>query len=465
MSNLLDYADPVVRRRVVSAASDLDYSDFERDNYAFDYEGLMRSSGLEWDEVIAVQTAHKVGNTPLLELRGITELVRSFAPAGHGAKILLKDEAANASGSFKARRASLAVHLAKQRGFKGVIAATSGNYGAAVASQAAMQGLKCIVVQEVFDSRGVAQPEILEKARACAAYGAEVVQLSVGPELFLVLLQLLDETGFFNASLYAPYSVLGIETLGTEIADQCRSTYGRDPDVVVVGTAGGGNLTGTARGLQRANCDATVVSASVDLTGLHMASDADFNKKSFTTCHSGFSMPFLMKTDRVDVPRNACRPLRYMDKMVTVDQGSVFYATELLAALDGLERGAAGNTSLAVALPLAAEMRDDEILVVQESEYTGAGKHHHAQLTFARRNGIEVHSGDPRDSVPGVNIVIPSSPEKVRLMTIDLAQARRKFILDALVPGVPLTAEDREFFQAETRLDAVSVDTIVEGHR
>ena len=32
-----------------------------------------------------------------------------------------------------------------------------------VASQAAMQGLKCIVVQECYDSRGVGQPEIIEK--------------------------------------------------------------------------------------------------------------------------------------------------------------------------------------------------------------------------------------------------------------------------------------------------------------
>ena len=52
-----------------------------------------------------------------------------------------------------------------------MIAATSGNYGAAVASQAAQRGLKCIIVQEVFDSHGVGQPEIVEKSRACEATG------------------------------------------------------------------------------------------------------------------------------------------------------------------------------------------------------------------------------------------------------------------------------------------------------
>ncbi|MBU5584259.1 PLP-dependent lyase/thiolase, partial [Enterococcus sp. S181_ASV_20] len=72
---------------------------------------------------------------------------------------------------------------------QGVVTATSGNYGAAVACHAAKLGLKCIVVQECFDSKGVGQPEIVEKARKCEALGAEVVQLTVGPELFYQFLK------------------------------------------------------------------------------------------------------------------------------------------------------------------------------------------------------------------------------------------------------------------------------------
>lgn len=68
--------------------------------------------------------------------------------------------------------------------------------------------------------------------------------------------------------------------------------YGKDPDVVVCSNAGGGNLTGTARGLIKAGAQSEVVAASVNLQGLHMASDTQFNKKSFTTSHTGFGMPF-----------------------------------------------------------------------------------------------------------------------------------------------------------------------------
>jgi 2-amino-4-ketopentanoate thiolase beta subunit len=358
--------------------------------------------------------------------------VRRISAPGKGATILVKDEAANASGSFKARRASISAYQAVKKGYRGLIASSSGNYGAAVASQAAQRGLKCIVIQEVFDSRGVGQPEIVEKGRACEAYGAEVLKLSVGPELFYMQLRTLEETGFFNASLYTPFGILGIETLGLEVAAQVRARYGKDPDAVVITNAGGGNLTGTARGLLAAGCHHTrIVACSVDLSGLHMASDRDFNRKSFTTGHTGFGVPFATWPDRVDVPRNAARSLRYMDEYQLVTQGEVFYVTELLARLEGLERGPAGNTSLTAAVTLARQMERDQIVVVQETEYTGAGKHQNSQLSFARENGIEVRRGDPKDNVPGKAIVIPERLDQVWGKVQDMERLRLSYLKNA----------------------------------
>jgi hypothetical protein len=119
---------------------------------------------------------------------------------------------------------------------------------------------------------------------------------------------LLEETGYFNASLYTPFAIAGIESLGFEIAQQSRRVIGKDPDFVLATHAGGGNLTGTARGLIKAGADKTsVIGVSVDLSGLHMASDRDFNRKSFTTGHTGFGIPFAVFPDRSDVPRNAAR--------------------------------------------------------------------------------------------------------------------------------------------------------------
>jgi len=455
MSKDMTYAGVMARRpEIMKNSAGLDFSKFESGSIAFDYERMMKESGFTIEDIQKIQSEHGVGNTPIIELKNLTALARKVAPEGKGARIFIKDEASNASGSFKARRASTAVYQAKKLGYKGVVTATSGNYGAAVASQAAMYGLKCIVVQECYDSRGVGQPEIVEKARKCEALGAEVVQLSVGPELFYIFLSILEETGYFNASLYTPYAIAGVETLGYEIAMQFREKFGKDPDVVIATNAGGGNLTGTARGLRKAGAQSKIVAASVDLSGLHMAADTQFNKKSFTTGHTGFGMPYSTWPDRSDVPRSAARPLRYIERYLTVHQGEVFYITEALASLEGLEKGPAGNTALTAAFALAQELDQDQMIVVQETEYTGAGKHIQPQLSFARENRIEIKFGDPKDEVPGQNIILPSHPSLIKANDADVISMRKSLIRNALNNyKVTPTEADIEFLAVETNSD------------
>lgn len=460
----ISYQSVMARKNAIMKTSvGIDYARFETGRIGFDYETMMKETGYSLEEIRQIQNETGVGNTPLFELRNLTKLARKYAGPGKGARIFVKDEAANPSGSFKARRAATSVHEAKRLGFAGVITATSGNYGAAVASQAAKRGLKCIVVQECYDSREMGQPEIIEKARKCEAYGAEVIQLTVGPELFYKFLLLLEETGYFNASLYTPFGIAGVETLGYELALQTRQLLGRDPDVVVCTNAGGGNLTGTARGLRKAGAASQVVAASVDLAGLHMASDRDFNRKSFTTGHTGFGVPFATNPDRSDVPRSAGRPLRYLDRYVTVTQGSVFYITEALAQLEGLERGPAGNTSLAAAFALAQEMSEDEIIVVQETEYTGAGKHINPQLTFARDNGILIRTGDPTEEVPGESIILPRDPGQIQVTDLDLDKLRRSAIKNQTVGRnmTEIAPSDLDYLCLETRADAAFVRDVL----
>ena len=448
---------------IMKEALGLDYDGFESGSVAFDYEALMKSTGYTLDECARIQALTDVGNTPLIEFRNLTKLARKYAKPGYGARIFAKDEAANASGSFKARRAALAVYHAKKLGYKGVIAATSGNYGAAVASQAAMQGLKCIIVQECYDSRGVGQPEIIEKARKCEAYGAEVVQLTVGPELFYTFLSILEDTGYFNSSLYSPFGIAGIETLGYEIATQCREKLGKDPEMVVCTNAGGGMLTGTARGLIKAGAtDTQVIAASIDLSGLSMASDKAFNKKSCTTGHTGFGVPYATDPDHSDVPRSAARPLRYMDRYVTVKQGDVMYITEALAQLEGLERGPAGNTALAAAFALAQTMPEDAVIVCSETEYTGAGKHIQPQLSFARDNGIDIRFGDPEtEDKPGENLILPKDPSYIKAEEADLNHFRQSLIRKSCKKHNVTAPSDADlkFLAEETKTDVDFVKT------
>jgi len=451
---------------IIKDAIGVDYSKFESGNIAFDYEGMMDSTGYTLDEVIKINRETGVGNTPLLELKNITALARKLSPAGKGARIFVKDEQCNPSGSFKDRRAALSVYEAQKMGYKGVVAATSGNYGAAVASQAAMRNLDCIVVQECYDSRKVGQPEILEKQRKCECLGAEVVQLTVGPELFYTFLSILEDTGYFNASLYSFFAIAGTETLGYELANQCKATIGRFPDYVLATHAGGGNLTGTARGLIKAGAkDTKIYGASVDLKGLHMASDNDFNKKSFTTGHTGFGVPYATDPDHSDVPRSAARPMRYMDEYMIVKQGEVFYMTEALSSLEGMERGPAGNTSLTAAFALARELDDDKIIVVQETEYTGAGKHPLAQLAFAKENGVEIFFGNPDEDVPGKNIILPEHPSMIKARYSNMDNLRRSYIKKSVqhVNATWAADKDIEYLAAETKSNREFVVETLKG--
>jgi hypothetical protein len=201
---------------------------------------------------------------------------------------------------------------------------------------------------------------------------------------------------------------------------------GAPPTHCVVTHAGGGNTTGTARGLKRAGAVQTqIVSASVDLSGLHMASDDDFNRKSFTTGHTGLrrALRDLARPGRRAAQRRA--PLRYIDRYLTVTQGEVFYVTEALAKLEGLERGPAGNTAMTAAVSLARDLPRDATVVVQETEYTGAGKHHWSQLNFAKEMGVEVRAGDPEENVPGKVIVIPERRADPRRRTSTSAACAR----------------------------------------
>ena len=134
------------------------------------------------------------------------------------------------------------------------------------------------------------------------------------------------------------------------------------------------------------------------------------------------------------------------------------YMTEALANLEGIERGPAGNTALAAAFSLAQEMPEDAVIVISETEYTGAGKHIQPQLSFARENGIEIRFGDPaKEDKPGENIILPKDPGYIKHQEADINHFRQSLIKKAVkkagVDADKLTDADIEFLVAETKTD------------
>ena len=136
--------------------------------------------------------------------------------------------------------------------------------------------------------------------------------------------------------------------------------------------------------------------------------------------------------------------------------------TEMLAQLEGLERGPAGQTALAAAFSLAQELPEDEILVVTETEYTGAGKHVQPQLAFAKENGIEVKFGDPNEEVPGKSVVLPSNPGLFKCKDAYLDHFRHSLIKKAVRDKKDTLSEnDLEFLALETNTNIDYVKNVL----
>jgi hypothetical protein len=118
----------------------------------------------------------------------------------------------------------------------------------------------------------------------------------------------------------------------------------------------------------------------------------------------------------------------------------------------------------AAACAMARQMPEEHIIVVQETEYTGAGKPPLSQLYLAQQLGIEVRRGDPRENKPGQVIVIPQHPSQIEAVEVDVDRLRRLYLhnaLHALPEGQTLTDADVAFLAADTKSTSTYVREVL----
>src|SRR6266480_4468875 len=170
---------------------------------------------------------------------GMTPLVAAsrLAPPGleKDARLLVKDEGQNPTGSFKARGMAVAVSRALELGAGGLVTPTAGNAGAAMAAYAARAGLAAIVVTPED-----APQTCIQQARI---YGAEVVLIDgLISDAGYKAASLAQERGWFNmATLREPYRAEGKKTMGFELAEQLGW---RLPDAIIYPAGGGTGIVG-----------------------------------------------------------------------------------------------------------------------------------------------------------------------------------------------------------------------------
>ena len=197
-------------------------------------------AGREWTmwryhELLPVQgSAHVLtlgeGVTPLLSAACLAPEVMQ-----QRARLFVKDEGQNPTGSFKARGMAAAVSRAIELGVRGLATPTAGNAGAALAAYAARAGIPAYVA-----APDDAPESCIEQARA---YGAEV-ELVPGliSDAGLRAAQISRERGWFNvATLREPYRAEGKKTMGFELAEQLGW---RLPDAIIYPAGGGTGVVG-----------------------------------------------------------------------------------------------------------------------------------------------------------------------------------------------------------------------------
>ena len=244
--------------------------------------------------------------TPLLRLNNLDEYL--------GCKVYSKLESFQKTNSFKVRGAlNAAMSLPEDILRNGVITASSGNHGKALAFAATQLGTKAyVVVPETA-------PRI--KVEGIRSFGAEIV-FSIPSERFNVAKKLSEEKNLSFISPFDDYDIMaGQGTAGLEILEQLP-----DADYVVVPIGGGGLISGISTAIKETN-------PKIKVIGVEPAAVSRYTK-SFAVGH-----PITLAPDSKSVadglqtlcPGELNYPIleKYVDKIVTVEEENILKATKL----------------------------------------------------------------------------------------------------------------------------------------
>ena len=270
-----------------------------------------------------------IGNTPLLE---VTKLEKS---KGLEAKVLVKLEYFNTSGSVKDRAAYYMVKDAEEKGLlkegSVIIEPTSGNTGIGLAAAATVKGYRMILTM----------PETMsvERRNIVKAYGAEVV-LTDGTKGMKGAIEKADELAkeipnsfiagqFVNPANPATHK----KTTGPEIWEDTDGAV----DIFVAGVGTGGTITGTGEYLKEKKPEVKIV--AVEPASSPVLSEGVSGPHKIQGIGAGF-VPETMNTS-------------IYDEIIKVENEDAFETGKYLAAEEAILAGISSGAALYAAIQLA----------------------------------------------------------------------------------------------------------------
>ena len=319
----------------------------------------------------------------------ITEVPR-FAEHAGGARIVLKREDLNHTGSHKINNVLAQALLTKRMGKRRVIAETgAGQHGVATATAAALMGLECTVYMGKIDTErqalNVARMRILGAEVVAVEHGSATLKDAIN-EAMRDWVTNVEHTHYVLGTVTGPHPFPEMvrdfhKIIGEEAREQVLELTGRLPDAVIACVGGGSNAMGI---FHRFVGDEGVRLIGVEAGGEGIESGR--HAARFATAEPGVlhgAMSYLMQDDEgqtlethsisagLDYPSVGPEHSHLRDsgraeyRYATDEQ--VMHAFRLLCRTEGIIPALESSHALATALEVGQELGPDALLLVNLS--------------------------------------------------------------------------------------------------
>ena len=326
-----------------------------------------------------------------------------------GAKIYLKREDLNHTGSHKINNVLGQILLAKKMGKTRVIAETgAGQHGVATATVAALMDMEC----EIFMGKIDTDRQALNVYRM-KLLGAKVNSVTTGTQTLKDAVNAamrewtsrIDDTHYVLGSVMGPHPFPTIvrdfqKVIGKEIKEQMLEKEGRLPDAVLACVGGGSNAMGAFyefipdKEVELIGCEAAGEGADTPRTAATMATGSlgIFHGMKSLFCQDKYGQiaPVYSISAGLDYPgigpEHAYLAKEGRARYVPVTDEEAVQAFEYLSKEEGIIPAIESAHAIAYAMKLAPTMRKDQIIVVNVS-----GRGDKDVAAIARYRGENLH--------------------------------------------------------------------------
>lgn len=326
-----------------------------------------------------------------------------------GAKIYLKREDLNHTGSHKINNVLGQVLLAKKMGKTRVIAETgAGQHGVATATAAALMGLECEVFMGKEDTErqalNVFRMELLGAKVHAVTSGTQTLKDAVN-ETMREWTQRISDTHYVLGSVMGPHPFPTIvrdfqSVIGREVKQQIKQKEGRLPDAVLACVGGGSNAMGLFydfigdKSVRLIGCEAAGLGADTDRTAATIATGKSgiFHgmKSYFCQDEYGQIAPVYSISAGLDYPGIGPEHANLHDlgraEYVPVTDAEAVEAFEYLSRLEGIIPAIESSHAVSYAKKLAPTMDKDQIIVICLS-----GRGDKDVAAIARYRGVQIY--------------------------------------------------------------------------